>query len=149
MSSSTDPNVQLLEALKALKEGNLAVRLPTDQSGISKEIAETFNSFMEQTSQLVGEINRLSREIANEGKLGGQASVDGLSGTWKEVQDNMNEAEWVVTGQVRSTSEAVHSALQSHGYMPHYNYPRNEISAMNAMAHDLVRAMSKQKEPAT
>src|SRR5258707_4651513 len=119
MSSSTDPNVQLLEALKALKEGNLAVRLPTDQSGISKEIAETFNSFMQQTSQLVAEMNRLSREIAYEGKLGGQASVDGLSGTWKEVQDNMHEDEWVVTGQGPSTADAVQLAPPNYRHMSH------------------------------
>src|SRR5436190_6026916 len=121
MESANDPNTQLLNALKALKEGNLAVRLPADQSGINQEIAETFNSFMEQTSELVGELNRLSREIAYEGRLGGQASVKNLSGVWKEVQDTMNEVEWVVTGQVRNTAEAAHNALQSHGLMPNYS----------------------------
>src|SRR4051794_19180180 len=100
MEPANDPNIQLLNALKALKEGNFAARLPTDQSGINKEIAETFNSFMEQTSQLIGEINRLSREIAYEGKLGGQADVKGLSGEWKEVYLNMNEVEWVVTAEI-------------------------------------------------
>jgi methyl-accepting chemotaxis protein len=148
MSSSTDPNVQLLDALKALKEGNLAVRLPTDQPGISKEIAETFNSFMDQTSQLMAEINRLSLEIAYEGKLGGQAQVKGLSGAWKEVHDNVNELEGVVTGQVRAVGNAVQGALESHGLMPQYSYPRNEINKMHAMAHDLIRGISEQRDPA-
>jgi methyl-accepting chemotaxis protein len=148
MEPANDPNIQLLNALKALKEGNFAARLPTDQSGINKEIAETFNSFMEQTSQLIGEINRLSREIAYEGKLGGQADVKGLSGEWKEVYLNMNEVEWVVTAEIRTVSETVYSTLKSLNALPHYAYPRNEISMMKAMAFDLQRAILKPKEPA-
>jgi hypothetical protein len=148
MEPTNDTSVQLLNALKALKEGNLDIRLPVEESGINKEIAETFNSFMEQTSQLIGEMNRLTREIAFEGKLGGQSCIKDLSGAWKDLQDNMNEVEWVVTGQVRGTSQAVHSSLVKSGLMPDYTYPRNEISAMIAMALDLAQKLSQQKEAA-
>src|SRR5438552_3479122 len=128
MEPTNDFNTQLLTALKALKDGKLDVRLPDDQTGVNKEIADTFNGFMEQSRQLVGEINRLSLEIANEGKLGGQAEVKGLSGAWKEVQENMNELEWVITDEIREVSEVVHSAIEKHGLMPHYSFPRNEIN---------------------
>lgn len=148
MEPTNDASVQLLNALKALKDGKLDVRLSAEQSGIDQEIAETFNSFMEQTSQLIGEMNRLNREIAFEGKLGGWSGVKGLSGAWKELQENMNEVEWVVTGQVRGVSGAVAAALEKHELLPDYNYPRNEITAMFAMTQDLLQGISPKREPA-
>src|SRR5579859_911678 len=128
MEPTNDFNSQLLNALKDLKDGKLDVRLPDNQTGVNKEIADTFNAFVVQTDRLMGEVNRVSREIANEGRLGGLVEAKGLSGIWKEVQDNMNEVEWVITTEIRRVGNEVTSALQKHGLMPeNYFFPQNEI----------------------
>jgi HAMP domain-containing protein len=108
---STLQDEQLLNALTALKNGDFSARLPADQDGTTKEIAETFNATMEQLSQLSREVRRIMREIGPEGRFGGQAQVDHLSGTWRELVDDVNHTGALLTGQLRNFSEVCHNLM--------------------------------------
>jgi methyl-accepting chemotaxis protein len=100
---------QLLDALTALKNGDFSVRLSTDQEGTAKEIAETFNTMMEQLNALSSELLRIMRELAPEGRFGGQAEVEGLSGTWRQLKDTMNMTAGILTLQFRDTAHCIHT----------------------------------------
>jgi hypothetical protein len=100
MDSSFDL-YQLLAALKAFKNGDFSVRLPTGQPGVAAEVAETFNEMAAQTSAFAMELTRLAQELGPVGRMGGQIWLDGLSGTWKDLQDEMNRTGVVQTCYLR------------------------------------------------
>jgi methyl-accepting chemotaxis protein len=115
---STIQDEQLLNALTALKNGDFSARLPTDQDGTAKEIAETFNTMMEQLNNMSINVLRLMKELAPEGRFGGQTWVDGLSGTWKEMQDQMDMTAGLLTGQIRDFAHAINALANGEIYVP-------------------------------
>src|SRR5438105_160498 len=80
---------QLLDALTALKNGQLSVLLPEDQPGVAGQIARVYNAYVQQMRELTAEANRIAREV-REGMFGGQMEVPGASGAWQELMDNVN-----------------------------------------------------------
>jgi hypothetical protein len=102
-------NDQLLQALTALKNGDFSVRLPTGQDDTAKEIAETFNATMEQLNHFSREMLRVMKELAPEGKFGGQAEVDNLSGTWLQLKETMNMTAGILTLQFRDFAHCIHT----------------------------------------
>ncbi len=143
MESTQNSNVQLLNALKALQQGNLAVRLPDGQTGTDQEIAETFNRLADQLSQLVGELNRLMLEMANEGKLGGQREVDGLSGAWKDVQDHVNQMEYVFTLNLRNMAETAARVVYEGEPTRGRVFGSNEVIGLGLLIHSLARVAAQ------
>ncbi len=95
---------QLLGVLTALNEGDLTRRLPIGQEGASGAIAETFNTLLDRLEAFAAEMNRINWEVGTTGQFGGQAEVAGLSGTWKELIDNLNVMSANLTDQVRDIS---------------------------------------------
>jgi HAMP domain-containing protein len=95
----------LLEALVAIKNGNFSSRLPTDWSGLNGKIANNINSIYDQLSVFSSEVTRVAREVGTEGILGGQAQVKDVSGTWKDLTDNVNNMANNLTTQVRNIAE--------------------------------------------
>jgi HAMP domain-containing protein len=106
---STIQDEQLLKALTALKNGDFRVRLPTDQEGTAKEIAEVFNAHMEQLNVLLREVERIMRELGVDGKFGGQALVNDLGGNWQGIITQVNYTAGSLTGQVRDFAHAIHN----------------------------------------
>jgi len=148
MEPTQNPNVQLLNALRALQQGNLAVRLPAGQPGTDQEIAETFNKLAEQLSQLVSEIDRLMLELANEGKLGGQSEVKGLSGAWKHLQAHVNQMEYAMTLNLRAMGERAFRALNPGERLPGPEIPSNEVIDLGLAIHALA-CLAEQNQPAS
>lgn len=101
---------QLLTVLSALKDGDFSVRLPSGAPGATGQIAETVNAFADQLGAFTAELSRISREIGTEGRFGGQAEVEGLSGSWKDLLDIFNDMAVQLTNQVRDFSQTAQAA---------------------------------------
>src|SRR5439155_2841704 len=76
-----------------------------DVRGEILQLKEAMNTMMEQLRSFASEVTRVAREVGTEGKLGGQAIVPGVAGTWKDLTDNVNSMASNLTGQVRNIAE--------------------------------------------
>ncbi len=95
----------LLQAIEAVRRGDLSKRLRREHYDIFGEIADSYNDMMENLTTFTSEVSRVAREVGTEGKLGGQATVTGIGGSWKELTDNVNAMAANLTGQVRNISQ--------------------------------------------
>jgi HAMP domain-containing protein len=80
-------------------------KITVDASGEILRLKETINTMVDQLNGFAGEVTRVAREVGTEGKLGGQAQVPGVAGTWKDLTDNVNFMATNLTGQVRNIAE--------------------------------------------
>ena len=102
--SDTDAHL-LLQSLIAIRNGDFSMRLPKDWQGINADIASAINQIFDHMSLFTSEVTRVAREVGTEGKLGGQAQVKDVSGTWKDLTDNVNNMANNLTIQVRNIAE--------------------------------------------
>ncbi len=101
-----DPRLQqLLEGLTAVRGGDFSTRLPLTGDPLMNEIATVFNGMTDQLALFTSEVTRVAREVGTEGKLGGQAQVPGVAGTWKDLTDSVNAMAGNLTGQVRDIAQ--------------------------------------------
>ena len=96
---------QLLAGLTAVRDGDFGTKLPDDADGLLGEIATVFNGMVDQLSLFTSEVTRVAREVGTEGRLGGQAHVPGVSGTWKDLTDSVNAMAGNLTDQVRDIAQ--------------------------------------------
>ncbi|MGW2486089.1 HAMP domain-containing protein [Streptomyces sp. NPDC001606] len=89
----------------AVAEGDLSQKITVDARGEILELKNTINTMVDQLSAFADEVTRVAREVGTEGRLGGQADVKGVSGTWKALTDNVNVMASNLTGQVRSIAQ--------------------------------------------
>ncbi|MFT3928409.1 MAG: HAMP domain-containing protein [Myxococcales bacterium] len=89
----------------AVARGDLSQKITVDARGEILELKNTINVMVDQLSSFAAEVTRVAKEVGNEGKLGGQADVKGVSGTWKDVTDNVNGLAANLTAQVRSIAK--------------------------------------------
>src|SRR6185312_8481821 len=104
------PTAQVTRSITAFAKGDLSQTMPLDVDGRPVEgeflrTATVVNAMIAQMSAFTSEVTRVAREVGTEGKLGGQAVVPGLTGTWKDLTDNVNYMASNLTGQVRNISE--------------------------------------------
>jgi signal transduction histidine kinase/CheY-like chemotaxis protein/HAMP domain-containing protein len=92
----------LLSGLIAVRDGDFTKRLPKTSDPLMNEIATVFNGMADQLDQFTSEVTRVAREVGTEGKLGGQADVRGVSGTWKSLTESVNAMADNLTRQVRN-----------------------------------------------
>ena len=101
-----DPRLsQLLAGLTAVRGGDFSTRLPLAGDPLMDEIATVFNGMNDQLALFTSEVTRVAREVGTEGKLGGQAQVPGVSGTWRDLTDSVNAMAGNLTSQVRSIAQ--------------------------------------------
>ncbi|MER8187582.1 HAMP domain-containing protein [Kitasatospora sp. NPDC094015] len=96
---------RLLAGLTAVRDGDFRTRLPDDADGLLGEIATVFNGMVDQLSLFTSEVTRVAREVGTEGRLGGQAEVPAVSGTWKDLTDSVNAMAGNLTTQVRDIAQ--------------------------------------------
>src|SRR5256714_5036150 len=82
--------------------GDLSKKITVDVKGEILDLKNTINTMVDQLSSFASEVTRVAREVGTEGKLGGQAVVQGVSGTWKDLTDNVNFMASNLTSQVRN-----------------------------------------------
>ena len=95
----------IAEVTTAVANGDLSKKITVDVKGEILELKNTINTMVDQLSSFAAEVTRVAREVGTEGKLGGQAVVKGISGTWKDLTDNVNLMASNLTGQVRNIAE--------------------------------------------
>jgi HAMP domain-containing protein/signal transduction histidine kinase/AmiR/NasT family two-component response regulator len=100
--------VQLRDVSKvatAIADGDLSQKITVDVKGEILQIKDVFNKMVDQLSSFASEVTRVAKEVGTEGKLGGQAEVKGVSGTWKDLTDNVNHLAGNLTSQVRNIAK--------------------------------------------
>src|SRR5207245_257135 len=90
---------------KAVAKGDLTKKITVDVKGEILELKNTINTMVDQLGSFAAEVTRVAREVGTEGKLGGQAVVRGVGGTWKDLTDNVNLMASNLTAQVRNIAE--------------------------------------------
>ena len=95
----------IAEVATAIASGDLSKKITVDVSGEILQLKETINTMVDQLNAFSGEVTRVAREVGTEGKLGGQAQVPGVAGTWKDLTDNVNLLAANLTTQVRNIAE--------------------------------------------
>ena len=88
-----------------MARGDLSKKITADVRGEILEVKNTINTMVDQLNGFASEVTRVAREVGTEGKLGGQAQVPGVAGTWKDLTDNVNSMANNLTGQVRNIAE--------------------------------------------
>jgi len=106
----TDQVRNIAKVATAIAAGDLQQKIVVDAKGEILELKNTVNTMVDQLSAFADQVSRVAREVGTEGKLGGQASVEGVRGTWKELTDNVNQMASNLTNQVRDIS-AVATAI--------------------------------------
>ncbi len=89
----------------AVAKGDMSQKITVDARGEILELKDTVNTMVDQLSSFANEVTRVGREVGIEGKLGGQAQVKGLSGTWRDLTDNVNQLASTLTTQLRAIAE--------------------------------------------
>ena len=97
----------IAEVTKAVANGDLSKKITVDVRGEILELKNTINTMVDQLSSFASEVTRVAREVGTEGKLGGQAQVQGVAGTWKDLTDNVNSMASNLTAQVRGIAKVV------------------------------------------
>jgi HAMP domain-containing protein/CheY-like chemotaxis protein/signal transduction histidine kinase len=95
----------IAEVTTAVARGDLSRKITVDVKGEILELKNTINTMVDQLNSFAAEVTRVAREVGTEGKLGGQAAVPGVAGTWKDLTDNVNSMAGNLTGQVRNIAE--------------------------------------------
>jgi HAMP domain-containing protein/signal transduction histidine kinase/DNA-binding response OmpR family regulator len=95
----------IAEVTTAVARGDLSRKITVDVKGEILELKNTINTMVDQLNAFASEVSRVAREVGTEGKLGGQAQVTGVAGTWKDLTDNVNSMASNLTDQVRNIAE--------------------------------------------
>ncbi len=106
MASNLTAQVRnIAEVSTAIANGDLSKKITVDVRGEIAELKDTINTMVDQLNAFAGEVTRVAREVGTEGKLGGQALVRGVAGTWKDLTNSVNSMASNLTGQVRNIAE--------------------------------------------
>src|ERR1700749_2711228 len=101
----TGQGLNIAEVTTAVAGGDLSRKITVDVKGEILELKNTVNTMVDQLGSFAAEVTRVAREVGTEGKLGGQAKVEGVSGTWKDLTDSVNFMASNLTGQVRNIAD--------------------------------------------
>ena len=111
-SNLTDQVRNIAEVTTAVARGDLSKKITVDAQGEILELKETVNTMVDQLSSFADEVTRVAREVGTEGMLGGQAQVEGVSGTWRGLTENVNQLASNLTTQVRAIAEVSTAVTQ-------------------------------------
>jgi HAMP domain-containing protein/CheY-like chemotaxis protein/signal transduction histidine kinase len=95
----------IADVTTAVAKGDLSQKITVEAKGEVAQLAGTINTMVDQLSTFAAEVTRVAREVGTEGKLGGQATVEGVSGTWKDLTDTVNQLSYAVTLQLRAIAD--------------------------------------------
>jgi signal transduction histidine kinase/HAMP domain-containing protein/ActR/RegA family two-component response regulator len=102
----------IAQVTTAVAQGDLSQKITVDARGEILELKSTVNTMVDQLSAFADEVTRVAREVGTEGKLGGQARVRGVSGTWRELTENVNQLAGNLTSQVRNIAQVTTAVAQ-------------------------------------
>ncbi|MER7641405.1 HAMP domain-containing protein [Streptomyces sp. NPDC126522] len=102
----------IAQVTTAVANGDLSQKVTVDVSGEMLQLKNTVNTMVDQLSSFADQVTRMARDVGTEGRLGGQARVDGVSGTWKELTDSVNSMAGNLTSQVRNIAQVTTAVAQ-------------------------------------
>src|SRR5580698_853748 len=105
LTDNVNSVANIAQVTTAVAQGDLTKKIDVDARGEILELKTTINTMVDQLSSFAAEVTRVAREVGREGQLGGQAEVEGVSGTWKRLTENVNELAGNLTRQVRAISQ--------------------------------------------
>ncbi|GAA3619420.1 HAMP domain-containing protein [Nonomuraea rosea] len=133
---------QLLAGLTAVRDGDFRTRLPDDADGLLGEIASVFNGMVDQLSLFTSEVTRVAREVGTDGRLGGQADVPAVSGTWKDLTESVNAMAGNLTDQVRSIAQVTTAVARGDLSQKITVHARGEILELKNTVNTMVDQLS-------
>ena len=125
----------------AVANGDLSQKITVEAKGEILELKNTINAMVEQLRTFAGEVTRVAREVGTEGKLGGQAEVPGVAGTWKDLTDNVNVMASNLTSQVRGIAKVVTAVANGDLAQKLVLEARGEIAALADTINDMTNTL--------
>ncbi|MFF8991312.1 HAMP domain-containing protein [Streptomyces sp. NPDC014983] len=126
----------------AVAQGDLSQKITVDARGEILELKSTINTMVDQLSAFAGEVTRVAREVGTEGRLGGQAQVRGVAGTWKDLTDNVNVMASNLTGQVRSITQVATAVAKGDLSQKITVEAKGEVAALADVINTMVDTLS-------
>ncbi|MBV2356254.1 HAMP domain-containing protein [Streptomyces sp. J2-1] len=126
----------------AVAQGDLSQKITVDARGEILELKNTINTMVDQLSAFADEVTRVAREVGTAGNLGGQATVRGVSGTWKDLTDNVNVMASNLTGQVRSIAQVATAVARGDLSQKITVEAKGEVAALADVINTMVDTLS-------
>src|SRR5690349_10783940 len=131
----------IAEVTTAIAKGDLSKKIAVDVKGEILELKNTVNTLVDQLNSFASEVTRVAREVGTEGKLGGQAQVPGVAGTWKDLTDNVNMMASNLTGQVRGIADVVTAVAQGNLRRKLTLEAKGEIASLAATINGMIETL--------
>ncbi len=132
----------IAQVTTAVAQGDLSQKITVDARGEILELKSTVNTMVDQLSSFGDEVTRVAREVGIEGKLGGQAEVKGVAGTWRDLTENVNELASNLTGQVRNIAQVTTAVAQGDLSQKITVHARGEILELKNTVNTMVDQLS-------
>ena len=140
MASNLTGQVRNIAAVTtAVARGDLSKKITVDVKGEILELKDTINVMVDQLSSFASEVTRVAREVGTEGKLGGQANVSGVAGTWKDLTENVNQLAANLTNQVRAIAEVATAVTRGDLSRSIQVDARGEVSYLKDNINEMIR----------
>ncbi len=132
----------IADVTTAVARGDLSRKITVDVQGEILELKNTINTMVDQLNSFASEVTRVAREVGTEGKLGGQAQVPGVGGTWKDLTDNVNQMAYNLTNQVRGIADVVTAVAQGNLKRKLTFDAKGEIAALAETINGMIETLS-------
>jgi len=143
MASNLTSQVRnIADVTKAVATGDLSRKITVDVKGEILELKDTVNTMVDQLRAFASEVTRVAREVGTEGKLGGQAVVPGVAGTWKDLTDNVNFMASNLTSQVRGIAQVVTAVANGNLQQKLSLEAKGEIAALSQTINSMIDTLA-------
>ncbi len=132
----------IADVTKAVAAGDLSKKITVDVKGEILELKNTINTMVDQLRSFAAEVTRVAREVGTEGKLGGQADVKGVAGTWKDLTDSVNSMAGNLTSQVRGIAKVVTAVANGHLKLKLTVEAKGEIAALADTINSMIETLA-------
>src|ERR671912_567678 len=132
----------IADVTTAVARGDLSKKITVDVKGEILALKNTINTMVDQLNSFASEVTRVAREVGTEGKLGGQAQVPGVGGTWKDLTDNVNLMAYNLTNQVRGIADVVTAVAQGNLKRKLTFDAKGEIAALAETINGMIETLS-------
>src|SRR5690606_11807445 len=132
----------IADVTTAVARGDLSKKITVDVQGEILELKNTINTMVDQLNSFASEVTRVAREVGTEGKLGGQAQVPGVGGTWKDLTDNVNQMAYNLTNQVRGIADVVTAVAPANLESKLTFDAKGEIAALAETINGMIETLS-------
>jgi HAMP domain-containing protein/signal transduction histidine kinase/response regulator RpfG family c-di-GMP phosphodiesterase len=128
----------IAQVTTAVANGDLTQKITVDARGEILELKKTINTMVDQLSSFADEVTRVAREVGTEGQLGGQAEVEGVSGTWRRLTENVNQLAGNLTTQIRAIKDVSTAVIQGDLTRQISVEASGEVSALNDTINQMI-----------